>query len=237
MSENKNQIVQKEEKPINQTLSSIVPGQPLTFPQMLNMAKIYSQSKLVPTNFSGNVPDCLIAVEISERVKASPLMVMQNLYIVNGKPSWSSQYIIAMLNSCGRFTPIKFKLTGDKKNRECIAYAQDKDTKEVLESPVISMEMAKDEGWIDKKGSKWKTMPDVMLRYRAASFFGRLYAPDLLMGIYSKEEVIEGDFIDVQEANDKDELQEQVNENANKEKLEVENEQPTEEPVQDSPGF
>ena len=49
--------------------------------------------------------------------------------------------------------------------------------------------MAKDEGWLSKSGSKGKTMPEVMLRYRAASAIGRLYAPDVLMGFRSQEEV------------------------------------------------
>ncbi|MEG2268721.1 MAG: recombinase RecT, partial [Acinetobacter sp.] len=58
----------------------------------------------------------------------------------------------------------------------------------LVESSKISMEMAVKEGWYTKNGSKWKTMPEQMLRYRAASFFGRVYAPELLMGLRSVEE-------------------------------------------------
>lgn len=50
------------------------------------------------------------------------------------------------------------------------------------------MEMAVKEGWYQKNGSKWQSMPEQMLRYRAASFFGRIYAPDLLMGLKTQEE-------------------------------------------------
>jgi hypothetical protein len=53
------------------------------------------------------------------------------------------------------------------------------------------MEMAKLEGWLDKPGSKWKTMPELMLKYRAAAFFGRLYAPEIMMGLYSADEVVD----------------------------------------------
>jgi hypothetical protein len=53
------------------------------------------------------------------------------------------------------------------------------------------MEMAKAEGWIDKTGSKWKTMPELMLKYRAAAFFGRLYAPEIMMGLYSADEIVD----------------------------------------------
>ena len=56
------------------------------------------------------------------------------------------------------------------------------------------MAMAKAEGWIDKNGSKWKTMPQIMLRYRAASFFARMNCPELTLGYFTKEEVIDGEF-------------------------------------------
>jgi len=59
------------------------------------------------------------------------------------------------------------------------------------------MDMAVAEGWFGKAGSKWQTMPEVMLRYRAASFFGKLYAPELLMGIQTAEEI--HDTIDLSE--------------------------------------
>jgi len=51
--------------------------------------------------------------------------------------------------------------------------------------------MAAAEGWATKAGSKWKTMPELMLRYRAAAFFGRLYAPDILMGMQTAEEAVD----------------------------------------------
>jgi hypothetical protein len=58
-----------------------------------------------------------------------------------------------------------------------------------LESTKVTMEMAVNEGWYGKNGSKWQSMPDLMLRYRSAAFFGRIYAPELLMGLTTAEEV------------------------------------------------
>jgi hypothetical protein len=125
---------------------------------------------------------------MSQRMQASPLAVMQNLYIVHGKPSWSSQFIIAAVNATGKFSPLRFVLTGEGDDKTCIAWAEEKETKERLESPPISIGMAKAEGWYQKKGSKWQTMPDLMLRYRTATLFGRLYAPEVLMGMKTYEE-------------------------------------------------
>ena len=82
------------------------------------------------------------------------------------------------------------------RNLVCVAHAKSLDTGEVVESAPVSMELAVKEGWYGKNGSKWQTMPEVMLRYRAAAFFGRVYAPDLLMGFQSQEEAEELAYIE-----------------------------------------
>lgn len=173
---------------------------PEAFSTAARMASALSKSTIVPKEYQRNEGNCIIAIEMANRLKVSPMMVMQNLYIVNGRPAWSSQYIIAMINNSKKYkTEIKYKFEGDQENRSCMAYVEDHDGN-IVEGPVISMKMAKDEGWSTKNGSKWKTMPDVMLRYRAASFFGRINCPDMVMGMYSVEEVQEGNFGDVKQA-------------------------------------
>ena len=155
------------------------------------MGKMLASSKLVPAAFANNLGDCVVALEMAQRIGASPLAVMQNLHIIHGKPSWSSQFIIGALNSSGKFSPLRFDMSGEGMAAECFAWAMEKGSGERLEGPAVSMQMAKDEGWLSKSGSKWKTMPDLMLRYRAAAFFGRLYAPEILMGMRSEDEVID----------------------------------------------
>ena len=162
------------------------------------MASCLVSSDLVPEQYRGKdkIGNALIALEMSQRIGASPLAVMQNLHIIHGRPSWSSTFIIAALNSCGRFSPIRFRVEGTGDDARCWAWCYDKTTGEVLEGPQSSIAMAKAEGWMSKNGSKWRTMPDLMLRYRAAAFFGRLYAPDVLSGMQTTEEV--ADVIDVE---------------------------------------
>jgi hypothetical protein len=154
------------------------------------MAKALVTSDLVPEQFRGpdKIGNALIALELAQRIGASPMAVMQNIHIIHGRPSWSASFIIAALNSCGRFSPLRFRAEGSGENKTCVAWAYDSATKEVLEGPEVSIAMAKAEGWMAKAGSKWKTMPDLMLRYRAAAFFGRLYAPDVLSGMHTSEE-------------------------------------------------
>lgn len=177
------------------------------------MAGALSKSTLVPKEYQNNLPNCLIALEISQRIGASPLQVMQNLYIVHGRPSWSSQFIIASINSCGRFKPLRFEFSGTEGTDDwgCVAWTVERDIDlpknirtlgqaieadlPVLKSTKITIKMAKVEGWHDKAGSKWKTMPEQMMQYRSSSFLGRIYAPDILMGMRSEDEV--RDMIDV----------------------------------------
>lgn len=148
-----------------------------------------ANSELVPTAYQGNLPNCMIALELAERTKSSPFMVMQNVHIIKGRPSWSSSFIIAAINSSGRFSPLRYHLEGEGMERSCVAWAKDLEDGERLEGPPVTMEMAKAEGWLGKTGSKWKTMPELMLRYRAAAFFGRLYCPETLMGMHTQDEL------------------------------------------------
>lgn len=155
------------------------------------MAQALASSTIVPRDYQGNLGNCIIALEMASRLNTSPMMVMQNLYIVNGRPAWSSQYIIAMINSSKKYkTELQYDMKGSGDTLECTAFVEDYNGHRVT-GPRITMQMAKEEGWTSKNGSKWKTMPEVMIRYRAASFFGRLNCPDMIMGIYSTEEVID----------------------------------------------
>lgn len=155
--------------------------------QFMEVAKVFAVSELVPSTYRLKPANCLVALEMAHRVGVSPMAVMQNLNIINGRPSWSAQYIIAAVNSCGRFSQLQYEMTGEGESRSCVAWATAKDGKRI-ESPVVSIAMAKAEGWLGRTGSKWKTMPDLMLRYRAASFFGRLNCPEFLFGMMSEEE-------------------------------------------------
>lgn len=151
------------------------------------MAKALAATDLVPATYKGNVANCMIALELANRIGVSPLMVMQNLYPINGRPTWSSQFVIAAINTCGRFSTLKFTFNAEKTS--CYAYATEKLTGEVLRGTTISLDMAESEGWVQKKGSKWATMPELMLTYRAAAFFGRVYCPEILNGMHTDNEI------------------------------------------------
>lgn len=158
------------------------------FEHAQRVANMLSQSDLVPAKFKNKVGNCVIALEMAYRMGASPLMIMQNLNIILGTPAWSSKFLIASLNACGRFSPLRYE-EDEQNGGRARACALDKKTGEKLLGAWVTMEMAQAEGWVDKNGSKWKTMPELMRRYRAASFFVNQYAPEISMGFQTVEEV------------------------------------------------
>jgi len=172
------------------------------FEDAQRIAKALASSTLIPQQFQGQqgFANCLVALNIARRMQMDPLMVMQNLHIIHGRPSWSSQFIIGLINGCGRFSPLRYEITGKGDTLACTAVATELSSGQELRGPEVTMAMAKKEGWATKAGSKWQTMPELMIRYRAAAFWGRLFIPDLLVGIQTQEEVIDVETVDVSPA-------------------------------------
>jgi hypothetical protein len=164
-----------------------------SFELMQRAAKLLSSSSLVPKIYQGDggLANCVIALNMALRIGADPLMVMQNLYVVHGNPAWSAQFLIATFNTCGRFSAIRYRWTGEKGTDTwgCVANAIETGTGELLEGSEVTIALAKKEGWYSKSGSKWQSMPQQMLMYRAAAWFVRAYAPELAMGIKTVDEV------------------------------------------------
>lgn len=163
------------------------------FEDAQRIAKALANSTLIPPQFQGQqgFANCLVALEIANRMRMSPFQVMQNLHIIHGRPSWSSQFIIGLINGCGRFSPLRYEISGTGDSLACYCVATELSSGKDLKGPTVSMAMAKKEGWSTKGGSKWQSMPELMIRYRAAAFWGRLYIPELLVGIQTQEEVVD----------------------------------------------
>jgi hypothetical protein len=157
------------------------------------MAKALASSTLVPDVYRGeaNLGNCIIALELSQRIGASVMAVMQSMVPIHGKPTWSASFLIATVNSCGRFSPMRFRWVGKEGTDEwgCRAYAVERDSNLELVGALVTIAMAKVEGWYGKSGSKWKTMPEQMLQYRAGAFWCRTYAPEIALGMHTSEEV------------------------------------------------
>jgi hypothetical protein len=164
-----------------------------SFEAAQRMAKALASSSLMPTAYQNSIPNCLVAMEMASRIGASVFMVAQNLDVIHGKPSWSSKFLIATVNASGRFTAIRWRWQGTegKDDWGCRAVAKDRETGEECVGPLVTIKLAKEEGWYAKNGSKWKTLPELMLMYRSAGFWTRVYCPELSLGLNTAEEAID----------------------------------------------
>lgn len=157
---------------------------------------------MVPKEYQGNVGNCIVAIELSGRMGMSPFEVMQNMYLVHGRPSWKAEFVLSRLHM--KFKDVEFE-HGTEDGGRCRLICTRHDGK-VLTGNWVSMKMAKAEGWTTRSGTKWATMPEQMIMYRAATFFARLHAPDVLAGVPIDHEATDAGYLEksneVQAAND-----------------------------------
>lgn len=172
------------------------------FQKIFDIGKMFASSQLVPQHYQGKPMDCVIAVDTANRIGTSPMFVMQNLYVVKGKPQWSGQACMSMIRACPEFKGVRPVYFGERNTDSwgCYIKAVEKSSGETIRGPEVTIAMAKSEGWYSKKDkygnetSKWQTIPELMLAYRAAAFFTRIYIPNTLMGAY-----VEGEAEDIAE--------------------------------------
>ena len=178
---------------MNNNTELTVEQETMVFELVQRKAKLLASSSLVPKEFQGNMSNCAIGLNIASRLGADAFMVIQNLDIIHGRPSFRGKFLIAMVNASGRFSPLKFRFEGDGDDFGCTAYATDKESGDTIEGPKVDWNMVKGEGWLSKAGSKWKTMPDLMFRYRAGAYFANIYAPDITLGMMTSEESMDSE--------------------------------------------
>ena len=160
------------------------------FEFLKNEAVTLSKSTLVPKEYQGNPANGMIALEQANRLRMNALAVMQSMHIINGRPSWSSKFLAALVNSCGLFTPLEYNFVGEEGTDSwgCFASACNIDSGRIVKGVTVTIKMAKEEGWYQKAGSKWKTMPELMLQYRAASMFANVHVPEIALGMQTDDE-------------------------------------------------
>lgn len=152
-------------------------------------ASVLAGSQLLPQRYQGKIADVMLLMDMSARMGVSLFALAKGTYPVHGEISVTGQFCIQLINGSGKFTPLDFVFVGEEGTNEygCYAIATRKANNVVCKSTVITLQMAKDEGWL--RNSKWKTMTSQMMMYRAASFFMRVYCPELTLGMYTQEEL------------------------------------------------
>lgn len=160
------------------------------FKQSQRMAQLLLASDTIPQSYKGKLPDCVIAIDMANRMGVSPLVIMQNSQIVRGNFSWKGTACKAMIDGCGKYDDSYYVEVGKRGEDSWGYYLEAIDKRgRVVKGCTVDIAMAKAEGWYQKDGSKWKTMPELMLKYRAAAFFFRTECASLAMGFLTTEEI------------------------------------------------
>jgi hypothetical protein len=153
------------------------------------LAGFLGQSDLVPQNYQGKVANCLIAIDIANRMGISPMAVMQNSQVVRGRFSWTGSACKSMIDGCGKYRkPTVYREVG-KKGEDSWGFYLEGETKdgEIVKGVEVTVSMAKAEGWY-AQNPKWRNMTELMLKYRCAAFFMRTECAGLAMGFLTAEE-------------------------------------------------
>ena len=179
-------------------ISTEIKKQVMGMQELMEMSKFMAKSTIVPLLFQNRPENCYIALDLASRMDLSPMMVMQNLYVIQGKPSFSGSFIGALIRSDAQFKNVELVYVGDKDangeysiNEKYGAYVRAIRTRDGSEvrGGTVTLRIAKAEGWTTKTGSKWLTIPTIMLAHRAYAWFGRQHCPELLMGMQMQDEV------------------------------------------------
>ena len=159
------------------------------FNQAYRVATAFATSGLVPDHFKNNPAGVFVVLHMATRLALDPFMALQKVYMVHGRPGMEAQLVIALVNARGPFTgPIQWEFSGEGDKRQWTAFATHAKTGERCEA-TVTWAMVKAEGWAAKNGSKWLTIPDLMGRYRSATFLARLYCPEVILGLSTADEL------------------------------------------------
>jgi hypothetical protein len=154
---------------------------------LYRVAKVFSMSGMVPQHFQGKPEACLVALMYAEQLGEHPMVMFQEVAIIKGKPSTSAKFSISRANKSGLLSgPITWETTGSGESLVVTAKATMKETGERIDVSV-SLAEAKADGWTSN--SKYRTMPEQMLRWRSATRLINLFMPEVLLGLGVKEEM------------------------------------------------
>lgn len=185
------------------------------FEHAQRVAEMFAKSTMLPKQFQGNVGNCMIALNYAVRIKADPFMVAQTMYIIHDKPGIEGKLVAALINQSGKYRdPLEYEWLNEKDQRVerfvvvndqkrdgrgCRAVTVDARSGKPVIGPKVTWEVVHAEGWHGKPGSKWKTIPEIMFMYRAASWFANVHCPEVKLGMQTTEELKDMDAVDLRQ--------------------------------------
>lgn len=152
------------------------------FDNLWRAANAFAGSSMVPVHFQGKPQDCFVIIQLAFELGVAPLTALQNVYVINGRPSFSARFAVGLANRSRAFSgPIRWDVSpGDGKPESLSVTARAPLNDGEIAEVTITMAQAMKEGWT--KNSKYKTIPEQMLRWRTAKWLIDLYCPEILFG-------------------------------------------------------
>lgn len=157
-------------------------------PGPIAMAKMYAQSDIVPKHYQNKPANILIALDYARHMNEPVLGIMRCTFVVHGTLGFKSEFLIGKANASGIFDePIQYESVGEPGAKDFKVRAGAPISAKMLWGPWVTLHMVTSEGWF--KNAKYKSMPELMFRYRAATFFVRQTCPQVLFGAQTVEEL------------------------------------------------
>ena len=157
---------------------------PQTFEQALTFSNYLADSDMVPKDFKGKPGNCLVAIQWGMEIGLKPLQAMQNIAVINGRPSLWGDAVIALVRS----SPLCEYIIEEDDGRTATCKVKRRGEPEQYRS--FSMDDAKAAGLLGKQGP-WTQYPKRMRQMRARAFAVRDVFPDVLKGLPVAEEVMD----------------------------------------------
>lgn len=156
---------------------------PQSFEDAVRFADLVCKSDLVPKDYKNNPGNVLVAVQMGAEIGLAPLQAIQNIAVINGRPSVWGDAALALVRASSLCEYVTEKV--DNGTATCVAKRRGES------EPIVrtfSEADAKRAGLWGKQGP-WTQYPQRMLQLRARAFALRDGFPDVLRGLSVAEEV------------------------------------------------
>ena len=174
---------------------------PQSFPELMQFAQMAAKSQMVPKDFVGKPENIMLAIQMGSELGLAPMQSLQNIAIVNGRPSVWGDALIGLCRQSEHCHDIREWFEGDGDGLTAFCEATRHGSNPVVQS--FSVADAKKAGlWKTEPKTKkqgrdgayevdsgpWYSYPRRMLQMRARGFALRDAFPDVLRGLISAEE-------------------------------------------------
>lgn len=153
------------------------------FDRMYRIAELMSSAKLVPEHLQGSVGDCFMVVQQAYRWQMDPFAVGQKTFLVSGKLGYEGQLVAAVVNSRAPITGrLNYEYNGSGDQRT-VTVSGTLDGESQPRTLTLSI------GDVKTGNKNWQQIPDQMLAYRGARDWARRHTPEVLLGVYTPDEL------------------------------------------------